>query len=70
MITFCTGKERELQHHFTAANKECDFVTRINNRLLIMAGVTHCGGPLVIIAFNYWMGTLTPELWVHPFKGM
>lgn len=63
------GKVRGEECNFAAADKESETATRINNALMLFGGCVHTVGPLVIVAINYLMGTLKPEMWVLPFNG-
>lgn len=53
-----------------AAEREIRIISKIFNILLVFAGIAYTGGPLLLIIFNYFNGTFTPELRVHPFQAM
>lgn len=56
--------------NFEVANKEGLMVTKINNALMIYAGIFHSGGPVAIMLYHYVRGTMSADLIVHPFKGV
>lgn len=56
--------------NFRKVNREAGIVTNINRTLIWMSIFAYCGGPLAVIAYHHWMGTLRPEMWIHPFKGV
>lgn len=66
MINFLTA----LFENFSRANGEGLFITKINNIVLLNAGIFHSGGPLMILLWNWICDTLSDDLWVHPFKGV
>lgn len=56
---------------FQAAEREVATVTSFNNRLLILAGFSHCGIPLIIMLIQYVrIGHLESDMWGHPFHGV
>lgn len=55
---------------FNDAEQELTVITSKYNWSLVMAGIAHNGGPLVILLVNYVRGTLEPEMWTHPFSGV
>lgn len=68
MLIFVGKVQEGDQSNFAAADKESETITRINNTLMTFGGFVHALGPLVIVAINYFKGTLRPEMWVLPFN--